>query len=215
VSRNSIKLPTGWLTPGRCAAAGGARTAFDDRRGGEGPGELLSTYFLSLSELVFETLPLEILSFLTRTPSSPKPSPLPPSLNARAARALASVAQASPAGHSLCLSLQSTLAALQAGAPSRRGFRRTLVLPPYSLSAPPPPSVTLSFLSPVLFCLPLPGPALELEAGAASSVRLSCLLLLRPASIAERGWRFGQGQTIRLCLYLQFLHVVGQAEDEG
>ncbi|KAJ7835662.1 hypothetical protein B0H14DRAFT_3141963 [Mycena olivaceomarginata] len=63
----------------------------------------------------------------------------------------------------------STLAALQAGAQSQRGFRSTLFLPPYSLSAPPPPLLTLSFLSRVLFCLSLPGSARELEASAASS----------------------------------------------
>ncbi|KAJ7328913.1 hypothetical protein DFH08DRAFT_1023484 [Mycena albidolilacea] len=159
---------------GGCAAAGGARTAFDDRRGGEGPDELLSTCFLPLPELVFETLPLEILSFLTRTLFSPKPSPLPPSLGARVARAFPH--------------LQRYKRELKASVTFGTHLSYLLI------HSPPlrPPSLTLSY---VLFCLPLPDPARELEAQRA-------LVLPFAASSCEHCqaglWRFGQGKTICL-----------------
>jgi hypothetical protein len=161
---------------------------------------LPSTCFLSLSELVFETLPVEILSFLTRTLFSLKPSPLPPSLGA------ASVAQTSPAGHSLCLCLQSTLAALQAGAQSQRGFRRALFLPPCSLSAPPPPFVNA--LVPFT-CLVLPSAAWSRAGARGQRSAQRALVLPFAASSSEHRraglWRFGQGQTICLCnFYLQW-----------
>ncbi|KAJ7801593.1 hypothetical protein B0H14DRAFT_3885000 [Mycena olivaceomarginata] len=129
----------------------------------------LTTVVAEKDLLVFETLPLEILSFLTRTPFSPKPSPLPPSLSSRVTRAF--------------LHLQRYKRELKASVAF--GAHLSCLLT-HSLPLRPP-SLTLSFLSCVLFCLPLPGSAPELEASAASSMRLSSLLLLRPASIVERG----------------------------
>ncbi|KAJ7835639.1 hypothetical protein B0H14DRAFT_3870997 [Mycena olivaceomarginata] len=72
-----------------------------------------------------------------------------------------------------------------------------------------PPSLTLSFLSHVSFCLPLPDPARELEAQRALALPFAA------SSCEHCRALFGHGQTICLCLYLQILLAVGpQAEGQ-
>jgi hypothetical protein len=189
VSGNSNKFRMGWLTLGRCAAAG--------------------VHALHLTTVVAERdlVSCRRLVFYRSPSSSLKPSLLksfhsshvhlfllnallcfPPWARASHERWRASLRQArlaTPCVYACSLHLQRYKRELEASV----AFGAHLSC----LCTHSPPLRSPSFLSPVLFCLPLPGPARELEASAAFSGRLFCRSLLRPTSmssgaLAIRAW---------------------------